>query len=140
LRLDPAVWQSMLAVVDTDENGVVEWEELVQFMCDVFKHIERDKLVRNAIASSSGEVGGTPIGDTTNVSMETGEQQAALLTDVMTREHAASFGVARTSLSVQRNDPDLESAALAAMMPNNPHTAEVEATDADPSCDRGAAS
>lgn len=53
LRLDPAVWQSLLAVVDADDNGNVDWSELVQFMGDVFMHIERERKLQGALKQHS---------------------------------------------------------------------------------------
>lgn len=49
LRLDTAVWQSLLAVVDADDNGNVDWTELVQFMGEVFMHIEREKALQGLL-------------------------------------------------------------------------------------------
>jgi hypothetical protein len=45
LRLEPAVWQSLMAAVDVDEDGVVNWTDLTSFLCDVFRHIERERLL-----------------------------------------------------------------------------------------------
>lgn len=45
MHLQPAVWQSLLAVVDADDNGHVEWSELIQFMGDIFQHIERERVL-----------------------------------------------------------------------------------------------
>jgi len=36
---------SLLAAVDENDDGVVEWEELVDFMYDVLMHLDRDQLV-----------------------------------------------------------------------------------------------
>jgi hypothetical protein len=57
LKLEPAIWQSLLAAVDTDENGAIEWKELVTFFCDVFKHIERERQLDalQAKAEKEGE-------------------------------------------------------------------------------------
>lgn len=112
LRLDPAVWQSMLAVVDTDDNGKVEWDELVQFMCDVFKHIEREQLVSRAVTKS---VTGEEMADVTPVVVEpvasggSGFQTGPMLpVDEMKAQDDAEFGVARTSLSQQRQGEELQ--------------------------------
>lgn len=43
------MWQSLLAVVDADDNGQVDWTELVQFMGEVFMHIEREKALQGAL-------------------------------------------------------------------------------------------
>ena len=43
------MWQSLLAVVDADENGQVDWTELVQFIGEVFMHIEREKALQGAL-------------------------------------------------------------------------------------------
>lgn len=127
LRLDPAVWQSMLAVVDADENGQVEWEELVQFMCDVFKHIERDKVVRDAMEQSGASNGVARIGETGAGQMELDEAQA----------DAAASGVFK-SLSALSNDHSV--AETAVQMQDDARKAEVSAAEGDIACDVDAAS
>jgi hypothetical protein len=49
LHLDPAVWQSLLVVVDADDNGLVDWNELVQIMGEVFKHIQRERALQTVL-------------------------------------------------------------------------------------------
>eukprot|EP00892_Ulva_mutabilis_P003953 jgi/Ulvmu1/192/UM001_0196.1 len=101
LRLDPAVWQSMLAVVDADENGQVEWDELVQFMCDVFKHIERDKVVRQAMQQSEAGAVEAHAGGSMDGPEGTDASQAAPPHD----EQAQVAVGAAQSLSDRSNEP-----------------------------------
>jgi hypothetical protein len=54
LCLQPAVWQSLLAVVDADDNGKVDWNELVHFMGDIFAHIERERLLNHHVKEAQG--------------------------------------------------------------------------------------
>ena len=37
--------RAMFTAIDTDENGYVEWPELVSFICDTIEHIEREAYI-----------------------------------------------------------------------------------------------
>ena len=45
LGLSGAEINSLLASVDENDDGVVEWEELVDFVWDVLLHLDRDQVV-----------------------------------------------------------------------------------------------
>ena len=45
LGLSSAEINSMLAAVDENDDGVVEWHELVDFVWDVLMHLDRDQVV-----------------------------------------------------------------------------------------------
>lgn len=139
LRLDPAVWQSMLAVVDTDDNGQVEWDELVQFMCDVFKHIEREKVVSSAMKQSSTGDGSGAVETSTVVPVEAAgsgiSPGPAMSVDDLKAQEDATFGVARTSLSEQRNMDLTHDAGQAAQIDSAPDTPGVAASDGGKSGD-----
>lgn len=38
---------AMLAAIDTDGNGMVDWQELANFLCDVLEHVEREKYIND---------------------------------------------------------------------------------------------
>jgi Ca2+-binding EF-hand superfamily protein len=46
---------SMLAAVDENDDGVVEWEELVDFVWDVLLHLDRDQVVTE-IAEDTADI------------------------------------------------------------------------------------
>lgn len=43
--------------MDADDNGQVEWTELVQFMGEVFMHIEREKTLQRALQQHAENTG-----------------------------------------------------------------------------------
>lgn len=118
----------MLAVVDTDDNGKVEWDELVQFMCDIFKHIEREKLVSRAITQAVADE--ATADDTPTMAPSagggSGVQPGPKLSADDLQDDDATFGVARTSLSQQREDGVVQ-AVLAAPMDDTAPPAQVDA-------------
>ena len=49
LQLDPHEISSLMAAVDTDHSGTVEYNELVDFFYDVLKHLNREKYVQDVL-------------------------------------------------------------------------------------------
>ena len=47
LALSPGEINAMIAAVDSDEDGVVEYEELVDFLFDVLSHLERERYIQD---------------------------------------------------------------------------------------------
>lgn len=39
--------RAMFTAIDSDENGFVDWPELVSFICDTIEHIEREAYIRS---------------------------------------------------------------------------------------------
>ena len=42
--------RAMFTAIDADENGVVDWFEMVSFICDAIEHIEREQYILNVSA------------------------------------------------------------------------------------------
>lgn len=73
-------------------------------MSDIFKHIEREKLVTRAINQSSEEDLGAHFAPVAAESAKRqGEPEPTAPNGEMKVEQDATFGVARTSLSLQRS-------------------------------------
>lgn len=47
LQLEPYEINALIASVDTDQSGTVEYGELVDFMYDVLTHLNREKFVQD---------------------------------------------------------------------------------------------
>ena len=45
--------RAMFTAIDADENGVVDWFEMVSFICDAIEHIEREAYIQNASVPAS---------------------------------------------------------------------------------------
>lgn len=45
MQLSPGLWQSMMASVDCNDDGTVEWEELVFFMSEIAQHVAKEKRI-----------------------------------------------------------------------------------------------
>jgi len=45
LSLSEYEMNSLMAAVDENDDGMVEWEELVDFMYDVLMHLDRNQYV-----------------------------------------------------------------------------------------------
>lgn len=70
--MEPAVWQSLLCVVDADDNGTVDWNELVQFISEVFVHIEREKALQGVLQQHQSESADLAIKSTDSPVEDTG--------------------------------------------------------------------
>ena len=47
LALSPGEINAMIAAIDSDEDGAVEYEELVDFLFDVLSHLERERYIQD---------------------------------------------------------------------------------------------
>ncbi len=46
MQLSEAHMRAMFTAIDADENGSVDWFELVSFICDALEHIERERYIQ----------------------------------------------------------------------------------------------
>lgn len=44
--LSPYHISTMITAIDIDGNGMVDWQELANFLCDVLEHVEREKYIQ----------------------------------------------------------------------------------------------
>ena len=45
--------RAMFTAIDADENGIVDWFEMVSFICDAIEHIEREAYIQSASVPAS---------------------------------------------------------------------------------------
>ena len=45
LQLSDTHMRAMFTAIDADENGFVDWFEMVSFICDAIEHIEREAYI-----------------------------------------------------------------------------------------------
>ena len=63
LNLSNWEMNALLAAVDENEDGMIEWEELVDFVYDVLTHLDRDLYVTEKAAETSMQGYGGDISD-----------------------------------------------------------------------------
>ncbi|KAG1679795.1 hypothetical protein FOA52_012706 [Chlamydomonas sp. UWO 241] len=47
MELSEMQMRAMFTAIDTDANGLVDWQELVTFICDAIEHLEREAYINN---------------------------------------------------------------------------------------------
>ena len=52
------MWESLLAAVDSDDDGQVTWSEIADFMRDVLAHIERERMIAEVEAQHAAALVG----------------------------------------------------------------------------------
>ena len=54
LQLTETHMRAMFTAIDANDDGYVDWFELVSFLCDAIEHIEREQYVSNMVAGYAG--------------------------------------------------------------------------------------
>lgn len=51
--LSPYHISTMISAIDADGNGMVNWQELANFLCDVLEHVERERYINDVAWNSA---------------------------------------------------------------------------------------
>ena len=66
VQLEPYQINAMVSAVDENDDGMVEWEELVDFVYDVLMHLDRDMYVMEVAAEAAAEGYGGDVSEDEN--------------------------------------------------------------------------